>query len=172
MHTPLTPETSNLLNDSTIAKCKTGVRIVNCARGGIVDEAALLRGLESGKVAGAGLDVYSSEPPKEHLRPLLLHPNVICTPHLGASTEEAQVNVARDVAVQMCDLFDGIDYVGVMNVSYVAASSQPHIKPFMNLAETIGAIIAQLEGPDVTGLELRTWGGRDVNITTKQVSYT
>lgn len=91
VHTPLTPETSNLLNDQTIAKCKTGVRIVNCARGGIVDEAALLRALESGKVAGAALDVFTSEPPKEHLKPLLAHPKVICTPHLGASTEEAQV---------------------------------------------------------------------------------
>ncbi len=92
VHTPLTPETSNLINDTTIDKCKKGVRIINCARGGIVDEAALLRGLESGKVAGAALDVFTSEPPKEHLKPLIAHPNLVCTPHLGASTDEAQVS--------------------------------------------------------------------------------
>jgi phosphoglycerate dehydrogenase-like enzyme len=86
VHTPLTPETANILNDTTIAKCKNGVHIVNCARGGIVDEAALLRALESGKVAGAALDVFTSEPPKDHLKPLLSHPNLVCTPHLGAST--------------------------------------------------------------------------------------
>ena len=92
VHTPLTPETSNLINDVTIDKCKKGVRIINCARGGIVDEAALLRGLESGKVAGAALDVFTSEPPKEHLKSLIAHPNLVCTPHLGASTDEAQVS--------------------------------------------------------------------------------
>jgi D-3-phosphoglycerate dehydrogenase / 2-oxoglutarate reductase len=167
VHTPLTPETANLLNDTTIAKCKTGVRLINCARGGIIDEAALLRALESGKVAGAALDVYSSEPPKEHLKPLLAHPKVICTPHLGASTDEAQVNVARDIAVQMCDLFEDRDFVGVMNVSYIAASTQPFIKPFMALSEMIGSVLSQLAGAEVTGLELKTWGGRDVNITTR-----
>uniref|UniRef100_A0A7S0SV03 D-3-phosphoglycerate dehydrogenase n=1 Tax=Chromulina nebulosa TaxID=96789 RepID=A0A7S0SV03_9STRA len=167
IHTPLTPETSNLIGDVTLAKCKTGVRIVNCARGGIVDEAALLRALESGKVGGAALDVYSSEPPKEHLKPLLAHPNVICTPHLGASTEEAQINVARDVAIQMCDLFDQKDFVGVMNVPYLAASSQPSIKPFMLLAERMGAIVAQLSTSSITNIVIKTWGGRDVNITAK-----
>lgn len=124
LHTPLTPETANIINDASLEKCKQGVRIINCARGGIVDEAALLRGLQSGKVAGAALDVYSSEPPKEHLKPLLAHPNLVCTPHLGASTDEAQVNVARDIAVQMCDVFDQKDYVGVVNVSYMAAVSE------------------------------------------------
>jgi len=168
LHTPLTPETNNLLNDETFAKCKTGVRIINCARGGIVDEAALLRALNSGKVAGAALDVFTSEPPREHLKPLIAHPNLVCTPHLGASTEEAQVNVARDIAVQMCDVFDQKDFVGICNVSYLAASTLPPMKPFMALAETLGTLQAQMTDSKPVSVELRTWGGRDVNITTKQ----
>jgi len=169
VHTPLTPETNNLLNETTLSKCKRGVRIINCARGGIVDEAALLKMLESGQVGGAALDVFTSEPPKEHLRPLIAHPKLICTPHLGASTEEAQVNVSRDIAVQMCDVFEGKDYFGVTNVSYLMASTQVHMKPFMQLAETIGAMQAQLNSSaKVTQVALKTMGGRDANITTKQ----
>lgn len=168
VHTPLTPQTANIINEETILKCKDGVRIINCARGGIVDEAALLKALESGKVAGAALDVYSSEPPKEHLKPLLVHPNVVCTPHLGASTDEAQVNVSRDIAVQMCDVFDQKDYVGIVNVSYMAAATQPPMKPFMQLAVIIGTLLSQLSESKVVDVELKTWGGRDVNITSKQ----
>ena len=168
VHTPLTPETSNLINDASLAKCKNGVRIINCARGGIVDEASLLRGLQSGKVAGAALDVFTSEPPKEHLKPLIDHPNLVCTPHLGASTDEAQVNVARDIAVQMSDVFAQKDYVGIVNVSYMAAATQTHMKPFMKLAKTIGAMCAQMADSPVKNVVLKTWGGRDVNVTTKQ----
>jgi D-3-phosphoglycerate dehydrogenase len=120
-------------------------------------------------VAGAALDVFTSEPPKEHLRALIDHPNLVCTPHLGASTDEAQVNVARDIAAQMCDVFDAKDYVGIVNVSYIAASSLPHIKPFKILAETIGSIQSQLSESPVKKMTLKTWGGRDVNITTKTV---
>jgi D-3-phosphoglycerate dehydrogenase len=166
IHTPLTPETSNLINDTTIAKCKRGVRIINCARGGIVDEAALLKGLESGQVAGAALDVFSSEPPKQHLKPLLSHPRLVCTPHLGASTDEAQVNVARDIAIQMCDVFDQKDFLGVVNVSYLSSSTQSYMKPFMELATTIGAMQSQLSDSRVTKVMLKTYGTRD--ITTKQ----
>jgi D-3-phosphoglycerate dehydrogenase len=85
------------------------VCVVNCARGGIIDETALLKGLQSGHVAAAALDVYTSEPPKEHLHELISHPNLVCTPHLGASTEEAQTKVAVDIAHQMCDVFDQKD---------------------------------------------------------------
>jgi D-3-phosphoglycerate dehydrogenase / 2-oxoglutarate reductase len=106
IHTPMTTETKHLLNDTTLALCKRGVGLVNCARGGIIDEEALLRALESGQVGSAALDVFTSEPPKENLKSLLQHPNLVCTPHLGASTEEAQINVARDIAQQMCDVFD------------------------------------------------------------------
>jgi D-3-phosphoglycerate dehydrogenase len=168
IHTPLTPETSNLINDRTLSSCKKGVRIINCARGGIVDEAALLRALESGQVAGAALDVFSSEPPKDHLKPLLAHPNLVCTPHLGASTDEAQINVARDIANQMCDVFDHKDFLGVVNVPYLMASTQAHMKPFMELAETIGAIESQLSDSRITKVTLKTYGGRDANITSKQ----
>ena len=168
LHTPLTPETSNLINDTSIAKCKRGVRIINCARGGIVDEASLLRGLQSGHVAGAALDVFTSEPPKEFLKPLIAHPNLVCTPHLGASTDEAQINVARDIAVQMCDVFDSKDYVGIVNVSYMSAATQLNVKPFQELAHTIGAIIAQMSESVPSTVVLKTWGGRDCNITAKQ----
>mmetsp|Transcript_20476 Transcript_20476/g.22243 ORF Transcript_20476/g.22243 Transcript_20476/m.22243 type:complete len:574 (+) Transcript_20476:69-1790(+) len=168
IHTPLTPETSNLINDANLAKCKKGVRIINCARGGIVDEAALLKGLESGQVAGAALDVFTSEPPKEHLKPLISHPNLVCTPHLGASTDEAQVNVARDIANQMCDVFDQKDFLGVVNVNYLMASTQAYMKPFMELATTIGAIQSQLSESRVTKVILKTYGTKDANITTKQ----
>lgn len=168
VHTPLTPETANLLGAENFQKCKPGVRIVNCARGGIVDEAALLRNLESGHVAGAALDVFTSEPPKEHLKPLIDHPRLICTPHLGASTEEAQVNVARDIANQMCDVFDQKDFFGVVNVSYLMASTQVHMKPFMVLCETIGAMHAQMADSKVNKVIIKTFGGRDANITEKQ----
>lgn len=167
VHTPLTPETSNLLDDAAFSKCKRGVRIINCARGGIVDEAALLRALESEQVAGAALDVFTSEPPKEHLKPLVSHPKLVVTPHLGASTDEAQVNVARDIAQQMCDVFEQKDFQGVVNVSYLAASTTPHMKPFMQLAQTIGAMQAQLSESRPVHVTLKTFGGRDVSITTR-----
>eukprot|EP00428_Durinskia_dybowskii_P076738 CAMPEP_0170358746 /NCGR_PEP_ID=MMETSP0117_2-20130122/2386_1 /TAXON_ID=400756 /ORGANISM="Durinskia baltica, Strain CSIRO CS-38" /LENGTH=531 /DNA_ID=CAMNT_0010612963 /DNA_START=191 /DNA_END=1786 /DNA_ORIENTATION=+ len=168
VHTPLTPQTTGLLNEDTLMRCKRGVRIVNCARGGIVDESALLKMLENGQVGGAALDVFTSEPPKEHLSSLIAHPNLVCTPHLGASTDEAQINVARDIATQMCDVFDQKDYFGVVNVSYLAASTQLQMKPFMKLAEIIGAIQAQLSDSPVVRVALRTMGGRDANISTKQ----
>lgn len=167
VHTPLTPETSNILNAAAFNKCKKGVRIINCARGGIVDEAALLRALENGQVAGAALDVFTSEPPKEHLQPLIAHPHFIGTPHLGASTDEAQVNVARDIAQQMCDVFEQKDFQGIVNVSYLAASTTPHMKPFMQLAQTIGAMQAQLSESRPVHVTLKTFGGRDVSITTR-----
>ncbi len=106
IHTPLTTLTNNLVNSNIIKKCKKGVIFVNCARGGVINETDLLEGLQSGHVAAAALDVYAVEPPTEAMMPLLKHPNVICTPHLGASTEEAQINVAKDIAVQICDYFD------------------------------------------------------------------
>ncbi len=101
VHTPLNDETRGLINDSALERCKQGVRLINCARGGIIDEGALLKGLESGKVAGAALDVFVEEPPRENL--LLKNPRVIATPHLGASTEEAQEKVARQIAVQIAE---------------------------------------------------------------------
>jgi D-3-phosphoglycerate dehydrogenase len=130
-----------------------GVRIINCARGGIVDETALLQMLQSGQVGGAALDVFTTEPPGDALRALIAHPNLVCTPHLGASTEEAQINVARDIATQMCDVFDQRDFVGVVNVPYLAASTQVHMKPFMQLAESLGIMQAQLSPSPVTKVD-------------------
>jgi D-3-phosphoglycerate dehydrogenase len=115
-----------------------------------VDETALLQMLQSGQVGGAALDVFTIEPPGEALRALIAHPNLVCTPHLGASTEEAQINVARDIATQMCDVFDQRDFVGVVNVPYLAASTQVHMKPFMQLAESLGIMQAQLSPSPVT----------------------
>jgi D-3-phosphoglycerate dehydrogenase len=169
VHTPLTDSTRNLINDETINACKDGVYFVNCARGGIIDESVLLKHLQSGKIAGAALDVYQKEPPPESLRELLAHPNLVCTPHLGASTEEAQVNVASDIARQMCDVYDQKDYVGVVNASYLAAAALPQAKPFMELAEVLGLTQGQLSESKVTKVEIRTWGGRDINIEDKKM---
>jgi len=169
VHTPLTPDTRNLINAETLAKCKTGVHIVNCARGGIINEEDLLAALESGKVGGAALDVYEKEPPAEKTRKLLDHPNVVCTPHLGASTEEAQINVARDIAIQMCDTLEGKDYVGVVNVSYMGIARNPAIKPYADLAQLLGSVAGQFK---ITGhgtvktLKLSSWGSADISITT------
>ena len=101
LHTPLTDQTRGIVGKDAFAQMKDGIRIVNCARGGLIDEAALKDALDSGKVAGAALDVFEVEPAKENA--LFNHPNVICTPHLGASTSEAQVNVALQVAEQMSE---------------------------------------------------------------------
>ena len=106
VHTPLNDATRDLLCAATLAKCKRGVFIINAARGGIVNEADLLAALTSGQVKGAALDVYATEPPGPASRALLEHPAVLCTPHLGASTEEAQKKVAEEIAVQMCDAFE------------------------------------------------------------------
>jgi D-3-phosphoglycerate dehydrogenase len=144
LHTPKTPETTNLLNAATLAKCKQGVRIVNVARGGIINEADLLAALNSGKVAGAALDVFSKEPPPPAVKPLLEHPNVICTPHLGASTNEAQVNVARDIAQQIADALDNKAFVGVVNATNLSFLSRPDLAAYTSMAERVGILQAQL----------------------------
>jgi D-3-phosphoglycerate dehydrogenase / 2-oxoglutarate reductase len=141
VHTPMTEETKGLLNDETLAQCKKGVRIINCARGGIVDEASLLRALESGQVAGAALDVFVVEPPKDH--PLLKHPKVIATPHLGASTEEAQEKVAIQIAHQIADALHNRGIAGAVNAVALQAGQPKEILPFLSLAEKMGKLIGQ-----------------------------
>lgn len=142
VHTPLSDETRGLLNDQTIAKCKKGVRLINCARGGIIDEASLLRGLESGHVAGAALDVFVEEPPKDLA--LVKHPKVVATPHLGASTEEAQEKVAIQIAEQIADALKERGIVGAVNAAALQAGVPGEIKPYLQLAEKLGSLLAQV----------------------------
>ena len=142
VHTPLNEDTKGLVGDKEIAMCKPGVRIINCARGGIVDEGALLRGLESGKVAGAALDVFENEPPGEH--PLLKNPKVVATPHLGASTEEAQEKVARQIAKQVSDALKERGISGAVNAEAIQLAMRKELQPFIILAEKLGTLQAQL----------------------------
>ncbi len=142
LHTPLTDQTRNILSKENLAKTKKGVRIINCARGGLVDEAALKEALDSGHVAGAALDVFVSEPAKES--PLFGTPNFICTPHLGASTTEAQVNVALQVAEQMSDYLVSGGVTNALNMPSLSAEEAPKLRPYMALAEKLGSLIGQL----------------------------
>uniref|UniRef100_A0A8C7KJE2 phosphoglycerate dehydrogenase n=1 Tax=Oncorhynchus kisutch TaxID=8019 RepID=A0A8C7KJE2_ONCKI len=122
VHTPLMPSTAGLLNDTSFAKCKKGVKVVNCARGGIIDEDALLRALESRQCGGAGLDVFVEEPPKNHA--LVNHPNVISCPHLGASTKEAQARCGQDIALQIVDMVMGKSLVGAVTRNHSEGLTQ------------------------------------------------
>jgi D-3-phosphoglycerate dehydrogenase / 2-oxoglutarate reductase len=134
LHTPLTDQTRNILSRENIAKCKKGVRIINCARGGLVDEEALKDALDSGHVAGAALDVFVKEPAKES--PLFGTPNFISTPHLGASTDEAQVNVAIQVAEQLSDYLVNGGVTNALNMPSLSAEEAPKLRPYMALAGT------------------------------------
>ncbi len=142
LHTPLTDKTRNIIDADALAKMKDGVRIVNCARGGLVDEAALRDALESGKVAGAAFDVFSQEPAKDNV--LFNAPNMICTPHLGASTDEAQVNVAVQVAEQMSDYLLTGAITNAINFPSVSAEEAPKLRPYAQLAEQLGLFAGQL----------------------------
>jgi D-3-phosphoglycerate dehydrogenase len=142
LHTPLTDKTKNIVDTASIATMRKGVRIINCARGGLVDEAALRKALDSGHVAGAAFDVFVEEPAKEN--PLFGHPNVICTPHLGASTSEAQENVALQVAEQMSDYLLNGAISNAVNFPSISAEEAPKLKPFVALAEKLGSFAGQL----------------------------
>ncbi|WP_448659298.1 phosphoglycerate dehydrogenase [Sphingomonas sp. CJ99] len=142
LHTPLTDQTRNILSAENLAKTKKGVRIINCARGGLIDEAALKAGLDSGHIAGAALDVFVEEPAKAH--PLFGTPNFVATPHLGASTNEAQVNVALQVAEQMADYLLTGGVTNALNVPSLSAEEAPRLKPYMALAEKLGSLVGQL----------------------------
>ena len=142
LHTPLTDATRGIISDKAIAKMKKGVRIVNCARGGLVDEKALKAALDSGQVAGAALDVYEVEPARENI--LFGHPAVVCTPHLGASTKEAQVNVAVQVAEQISDFLLTGAVTNALNMPSVSAEDAPKLKPYMKLVEYLGSFAGQI----------------------------
>ncbi|MFQ5477668.1 MAG: phosphoglycerate dehydrogenase [Candidatus Binatia bacterium] len=142
VHTPLTEETRGMVSDQAFAAMKDGVRMLNCARGGIVDEAALARALESGKVAGAALDVFAEEPAVDN--PLVGMPQVVATPHLGASTDEAQLNVAVAVAEQVRDFLLNDSIINAVNVPSVSTEMAGEMAPYITLAEKIGSLHAQM----------------------------
>ncbi|KAK7601662.1 hypothetical protein V9T40_009103 [Parthenolecanium corni] len=159
VHTPLIPQTKNLINKSVFQKCKPGVRIINAARGGIINEEDLLEALESGICAGAALDVFSEEPPvSTHLQSLLSHPKVIATPHLGASTKEAQTRVAVEVAEQFVSLNDTrseFQISGVLNAPALLASRRSENAAWINLAELLGRVVSRIaKGESLRGANI------------------
>ena len=156
LHTPLTDQTRNILSAENLAKTKKGVRIINCARGGLIDEAALKAGLDSGHIAGAALDVFVEEPAKAS--PLFGTPGFVSTPHLGASTTEAQVNVAIQVAEQMADYLVSGGVTNALNMPSLSAEEAPKLKPYMALAEKLGSLIGQLEGNAIKGVSIEVEG--------------
>ncbi len=145
VHTPLNDETSDLITAEHFARMKDGVLIVNCARGGIINEADMLAALESGKVAHAAFDVWSEEPPSsETLKKLIAHPHMVVTPHLGANTFEAQTNVAIDVSREILNLLDGKPVENAVNIARFDPDLMTQMRPFMELAEVLGDFISQL----------------------------
>jgi D-3-phosphoglycerate dehydrogenase len=158
-HVPLTEETTHMVTARELALARRGVRIVNCARGGIVHEGDLLAGLESGHVAGAAIDVWSEEPPRsELLRRLIAHPRVVVTPHLGANSSEAQVNVALDVARQITAFRDGAVVEFAVNIPVGDATALAELRPFIALAERLGRFSVQLDPANLERVEVRIAG--------------
>jgi D-3-phosphoglycerate dehydrogenase len=152
LHTPLTDKTRNILSAEALAKTKKGVLIVNCARGGLVDEVALRELLDSGHIGGAGFDVFVTEPAKEN--PLFGSDKVVATPHLGASTNEAQENVALQVAEQMSDYLLTGAVTNALNSPSITAEEAPRLKPFVALAEKIGAFAGQMVDFGITAIDI------------------
>jgi D-3-phosphoglycerate dehydrogenase / 2-oxoglutarate reductase len=142
LHTPLTEKTRNIIDGHALGITKRGVRIINCARGGLVNEAAVRDALDAGHVAGAAFDVFSTEPATEN--PLFGHPNVVCTPHLGAATTEAQENVALQVAEQMADYLLTGAISNAVNFPSITAEEAPKLRPFIDLADKLGSFAGQL----------------------------
>ena len=159
LHVPLTPETEAMVGARELAAMKRGVRIVNCARGGIVHEGALLAALESGHVAGAAIDVWSEEPPEsEPLRRLVQHPRVVVTPHLGANSSEAQVNVSVDVARQLVAFRDGELVEHAVNIPVGDPAQAAELRPFVALAERLGVFSVQLDPGRLERVDVRVAG--------------
>jgi D-3-phosphoglycerate dehydrogenase len=152
LHTPLTDKTRGIIDTAAIAKMKDGVRIINCARGGLIVEADLVEGLKSGKVAGAGIDVFETEPATEN--PLFSLPNVVCTPHLGAATTEAQENVALQIAEQMSDYLIKGAVSNAINMPSITAEEAPLLKPFIKLAEVLGSFVGQVTEEPIREVEI------------------
>lgn len=158
LHIPKTPETTNLIDAKALAKMKPTTRIINCARGGIIDEVALVEALKSGRIAGAALDVFNNEPlePDSLLRQV--GKELILTPHLGASTAEAQINVAIDVAEQIRDVLLGLPARSAVNIPGLYPDALEKLRPYLQLAETLGNLVSQLAGGRVDLLNVRMQG--------------
>ena len=152
LHVPMTPETKNILSADAIAKTKKGVRIINCARGGLIDENALKAAIDSGHVAGAALDVFEVEPAKENI--LFGNEKVVATPHLGASTTEAQENVALQVAEQISDYLLTGAITNALNMPSISAAEAQKVRPWISLAEKLGSFAGQLTGTSLTAVEI------------------
>ncbi|MGD2081018.1 MAG: phosphoglycerate dehydrogenase [Nitrospirota bacterium] len=155
-HTPLTQETRNLVNKKTIKLMKDGVRIINCSRGGIVNEKDLFEALESGKVGGAALDVFEKEPPQDYA--LARHPRVVCTPHLGAATGEAQENVAVAVAEQVVDYLLQGTIRNAVNFPSIPPDQMPTLSPYIQLAERLGSFASQVSEGGITEVSVEYRG--------------
>ncbi len=167
LHTPLTDKTRNLIDAKAFAKMKDGVRIVNCARGGLVVEADLAEALKSGKVAGAAIDVFEVEPAKDSV--LFGLPNVVCTPHLGAATSEAQENVAQQVAEQMSAYLTRGAVSNALNMPSITAEEAPLLTPFIKLADTLGSFIGQVTEEAVQKVEI-LYDGHVAKMNTKALT--
>lgn len=152
LHVPLTDKTRYIIDAEAIVKMKDGVRVINCARGGLVCEADLAAAIRSGKVAGAGFDVFEQEPAVDS--PLFGPPNVVCTPHLGASTTEAQENVALQIAEQMSDYLLKGAVSNAINMPSITAEEAPRLKPFVKLAEVLGAFVGQVTESAIKEVEI------------------
>ncbi|ORE94937.1 phosphoglycerate dehydrogenase [Aurantimonas sp. 22II-16-19i] len=167
LHTPMTDKTKGIINAAAIAKMKDGVRIINCARGGLVVEADLAAALKSGKVAGAGVDVFETEPATESV--LFGLPGVVCTPHLGASTSEAQENVALQVAEQMSDYLLRGAVSNAINMPSITAEEAPILTPFVKLAECLGAFVGQVTEEPIKSVEI-VYDGTVATMNTKALT--
>jgi D-3-phosphoglycerate dehydrogenase len=157
VHVPRTPDTMGLLNDAAFEKMRPGVLVINAARGGIIDEAALLRALDAGRVGGAAMDVFAKEPPSAD-DPLVRHDRVICTPHLGASTEQAQVNVAIAVAEQVRDYLVEEIVGNALNVPSISKELYAQIRPYLELGEKLGRFQGQLCPGSIDRIEVEYSG--------------
>ena len=156
LHMPLTPENRHMIGEKELAQMKPTARIINCARGGLIDEAALARAIETQRVAGAALDVFEAEPPKDS--PLLGLPSVIVTPHLGASTEEAQVAVSVDVAQSVADYLLGRGVHNAVNMPSLDPELLKELQPYIRLAEKIGSLQTQLIEGQILEVDIRYHG--------------
>jgi len=167
LHTPLTDKTRNIIDAGAIKKMRKGVRVINCARGGLVDEGALAEGLKSGQVAGAAFDVFVEEPATAS--PLFSLPNVVCTPHLGAATSEAQENVALQVAEQMSDYLLRGAISNAVNFPSISAEEAPKLKPFIALAEKLGSFAGQLTETGLSKVQI-SYEGAVAQMNTKALT--